>query len=68
MQKEPIASYIKKGNWNHALYEACKIVNKGIIELMVEKGAKDWNWGLYGACYGGNKEIVELEKGGKDWS
>ena len=70
LQKEPLASHIMKGKWNDALYEACKIGNKEIVELMIEKGANDWNKGLYGACEGGNKEIIELmiEKGADDWN
>ena len=70
LQKEPFASHIKKGEWNDALLEACKIGNKEIIEMMFEKGANNWNEGLIGACEGGNKEIIEMiiEKGGRmDW-
>ena len=65
LQKEPLASHIKRGKWNDALYEACKIGNKEIVEMMIEKGADNWNQGLYGACEGGNKEIIEMmiEKG-----
>ena len=70
LQKEPLASHIKRGKWNDALLEACEIGNKEIVEMMIEKGANNWDWGLYGACEGGNKEIVELmiEKGADDWS
>ena len=39
LQKEPLASHIKRGKWNNALYEACKIGNKEIVEMMIEKGA-----------------------------
>ena len=53
LQKEPLASHIKRGKWNNALYEACKIGNKEIVELMIEKGADDRNEGLQGACEGG---------------
>ena len=60
LQKEPLASHIKRGKWNNALLEACKIGNKEIVELMIEKGANDWNEGLKGACKGGNKEIAEM--------
>ena len=67
LQKEPLASHIKKGEWNDALYEVCKIGNKEIVELMIEKGANDWNNGLWYACEGGNKEIAEImkSKGGR---
>ena len=70
LQKEPLASHIKRGKWNNALYEACKIGNKEIVEMMIEKGANDWNRGLEFACKGGNKEIVEMviEKGADDWN
>ena len=70
MKKEPLASHIKRKKWNDALYEACKIGNKEIVEMMIEKGANDWNYALIGACKGGNKEIVELmiEKGANDWN
>ena len=78
LQKEPLASHIKRGKWNDALLEACKIGNKEIVELMIEKGGSDWNGGLkcacygglIGACKGGNKEIVELmiEKGADNWN
>ena len=39
LQKEPLASHIKRGKWNDALLEACKIGNKEIVELMIEKRA-----------------------------
>ena len=70
LQKEPLASHIKKGKWNNALYEACKIGNKEIVELMIEKGANNWNYGLFGACFGGNKETIDLmiEKGANNWN
>ena len=70
LQKEPLASHIKRGEWNDALLEACKIGNKEIVELMIEKGADNWNYGLFGACEGGNKEIVELiiGKGANNWN
>ena len=70
LQKEPLASHIKRGEWDDALEEACKIGNKEIVELMIEKGADNWNRGLYGACKGGNKENVELmiEKGANCWN
>ena len=70
LEKEPLASHIKRGKWNNALLEACEIGNKEIVELMIEKGADDWNYGLRSACFGGNKEIVELmiEKGANDWN
>ena len=51
------ASHIKRGEWNDALFEACKIGNKEIVEMMIKKGANNWDGGLRFACKGGNNDI-----------
>jgi ankyrin repeat protein len=59
-------------DFNYGLYGACAFFpaegRKGdqlkIIELLIEKGARDFGEGLNGACEGGNLEIINymLEK------
>ena len=84
LQKELVASLLKRGEWDNAFCEACKVGNKEIIEMTIRivdfcgddsydnwvGVLMDWDRGLYGACERGNKEIIDMmiEEGANDWN
>ena len=57
-------------DWNSGLYGACIGGSVAMIQLMIEKGARNWDLGLHGACINGSIKLVKLmiEKGAWDWN